>query len=64
MSASVNERIRIDEPLLGAVGIERADSGNTANRLAAKLADQWLEDRERPRTEVKAWVARSSWFAV
>ena len=35
-----------------------------ANRLLAKLATQWLENREWRRTEVQIQVARSSLFTA
>ena len=64
-------RIRILVPIIGCAAdvwqrFEAAarDRDTTANRLLAKLATQWLKNREWPSTDVQIQVARASLFTA
>lgn len=64
MIGTVNKHIRIDEELWQRLEEAAGELGTTANRLLAKLAAQWLENRAWPRTEAEIQVARASLFAA
>ena len=64
MPRTINKHIRIDEELWKRLEKAARESGTTANRLLAELAERWLEAREWPQSEVQIRVARASLFTA
>ena len=57
MAGTVNRHIRIDGEIWEHLEAAAKDRETMANRLLAKLATQWLENREWPRTDVQIQVS-------
>ena len=64
MPRTINKHIRIDEELWKRLEEAAGESDTTANRLLAELAEQWLETRQWPQSEVQVRVARASLFTA
>ena len=64
MANTVNKHIRIDADIWERLEAAATDRNTTANRLLAKLATQWLKNREWPSTDVQIQVARASLFTA
>ncbi len=64
MPGTISKHIRIDEELWKRLEVAAGEQDMTANRFLAELAEQWLETREWPQSEVQVRVARASLFAA